>query len=246
MASICYNYPSNSYAASTNSLCELIIQYADVTSATSNSSYRKYVPSLASIIYKKSDWGCEYEKYPNLWYEDSDTCGTDCHWRTWGSSAAPVVAPSASDRLREMIRLRQTPVIVVRRNAVKQAERENELRARSTLRRVIGEDQYRRFMKNGFIVVRGQSGKTYQIFPGYNKTVVWENGKKIEELCVVLSGDFPPTDSMIMRYLMILNDENDFRQRANVFRPYTSSVAARIDPNRSVPLPELFRKMKAA
>ena len=166
----------------------------------------------------------------------------------WGTSAPPIPIP-ASDRLRDMIRQRQAPAIIVsnRRRPMETTNQLNELRARATLRRVLGDDQFRRFLKNGFITVRALSGKIYQIYPGHGMTMVWQNGKPIEKLCVVLSGNFPPTDSMIMRYLMILNDEDDFRSRANVFNAPSNTVTpARTNPDHTTPLPDLYRKLKAA
>jgi len=55
---------------------------------------------------------------------------------------------------------------------------------------------------------------TYQIFPAHGITAVYDKGIMVDRLCVVLRGDFPPTDSLVMRYLLILNNENQFRSFA--------------------------------
>jgi len=220
---------------------------------------------LATINYKANGYmltpSIKYEKWDkDGWYNWSDASCTSATYgwddaaevwtceEKWYSHAPPVPVDPAA-RLREMIQQRQGPAIIVpnRRKIVQPTTQMNELRARATLRRVIGDDQYRRFIKNGFITVRALSGKIYQIFPGHGMTTVWQYGKAIEKLCVVLPGDFPPTDSMIMRYLMILNDEDDFRARANVFNaPNNSVTPARTNPDHTTPLPELYRKLRAA
>jgi len=45
-------------------------------------------------------------------------------------------------------------------------------------------------------------------------TKVYSSGQLVEKLCIVLKGRFPPTDSVIMRYLMVLNNEDKFREKA--------------------------------
>jgi hypothetical protein len=49
-------------------------------------------------------------------------------------------------------------------------------------------------------------------------TKVWEKDVHVEDLCVVMvDSSLPPSDSVIMRMLMILDSEEAFRQVANVF-----------------------------
>lgn len=151
------------------------------------------------------------------------------------------------ERLREMIQSRQAPAIHCSRRALNPVVNIEEMRARDMLRRVIGSDKFRDFMRNGFVSVQAKSGKMYQIFPGQDITNVFLNGEKIERLCVVLRGKFPPTDSLIMRYLLILNDEQDFRSYAIQHKVYPSAmvrVTLPAEPLKS--LPELFRGLKVA
>lgn len=114
----------------------------------------------------------------------------------------------------DIIRGRHAPVILTSRRSIAVAADAREIRARETLRRVLGEEKFKRFLKHGFVSVRAKSGLVYQIFPGHDMTNVYRDGQRTERLCVVLSGSFPPTDSLIMRYLLILNDERDFRSHA--------------------------------
>jgi hypothetical protein len=99
-----------------------------------------------------------------------------------------------------------------------------ETRARETLKRVLGDDKFKRFLKHGFVSVRAKSGLVYQIFPAHGITNVYRDGEHIERLCVVLRGSFPPTDSLIMRYLLILNDERDFRKHAIEHKVYPQKL----------------------
>lgn len=85
---------------------------------------------------------------------------------------------------------------------------------------MLGEITYRLFLKNGFVSVRGSSGRVYQIFPGHQFTRVFENGKCIEQLCVILNDTYPPTDSLLMRYCILLNDEEHFCRLSNRHRAY--------------------------
>lgn len=127
-----------------------------------------------------------------------------------------VKQPTPLEQIKSIIKSRMSPAIHRRNKYLTTPQQQNEMRARETLRRVIGEEQFRGFLIKGFISVKGKSGRVYQIFPGHNMTTVYDKGKPIEKLCVVMSGDFPPTDSVIMRYLLILNDEAKFRSLANV------------------------------
>ncbi len=109
-----------------------------------------------------------------------------------------------------------------------------ENKAQTLLSRVIGFAAFRGYLRKGFVSYRGKSGKIYQIFPGYGETQVWQNGQPVERLCLIFkNSSLPPTDSVIMRLLMLENDEEGFRKLANVhaFNPnrerYTDPVAER-------------------
>lgn len=119
-----------------------------------------------------------------------------------------------AERIKEVIAFRNAPAFIRNRKALDRPSDIREVRARETLCRVIGEEKYRRFLVQGHVTARAKSGLVYQIFPGQGITNVYDKGKKVERLCVVLRGDFPPTDSLIMRYLMILNNEENFRSYA--------------------------------
>lgn len=161
------------------------------------------------------------------------------NWYVWNQ--APLKTPA--EQLRDIIRERLGPAIVPDR-ALGMAASIAEERARQTLRRVIGEERYRRYLRNGFLTVRGKTGLVYQIFAGGNMTQVYDKGRRVEKLCVILRGGFPPTDQLIMRYLLILNDETNFRAYANRYQASPSIRAAM--PRTDRPLVELFRELKGA
>lgn len=150
--------------------------------------------------------------YNNDYIIKHDTYATTGNW-SW-EECEPFKQLTPQERLREIIRSRHAPAFHSRRNPMRQPEDIRETRARETLRAVLGEDKFRQFIKNGFVTVWAKSGLVYQIFTGHGITRVYDKGKQVERLCVVLRGNFPPTDELIMRYLLILNDERDFRKHA--------------------------------
>jgi hypothetical protein len=66
-------------------------------------------------------------------------------------------------------------------------------------------------------VVKGKSGRYYQISSFENHIKVWEQGKVIEEICVYIRG-VPPTDKLIAFKTMIEIDEVSFKKYGNVYR----------------------------
>lgn len=197
---------------------------------TYNNKYRK--------IYLKSNY---YEGFYQS-YNNSPTTTTSADWYDPVWSAPP---PEPVDvRVRRIMHNRQVPTIIGTRQPLQWTRDERELRARETLRRVVGEQRFRQYLKCGFITVQARSGLTYQIFPGHSMTCVWDKGQRIERLCAYLPG-FPNTDQLITRYLMILNNEAGFRQLANRWRASQvdrQSAMANVDDRSLV---EIFRELKA-
>jgi hypothetical protein len=88
--------------------------------------------------------------------------------------------------------------------------------ALEALRETITEQEFRHYLKYGFLNVRGQSGTLYQIYRDTWHIRVWEQGKKVEEICIGLS-ETPPTDRVIAVKTMIEADENIIRAKGNVY-----------------------------
>jgi len=215
-----------------------------------SSKYRYSTTATTEAVicteYLDAVWKCFNEA---AWYETAAN-STATYWQ-WGCDE-PIIQKTPVDRLREVIERRCAPAIFTRRKSIVVNADERELRARETLRRVIGDEKYQSFMKNGFVSAKARSGLVYQIFPGHGITAVFDKGIMIDRLCVVLRGDFPPTDSLIVRYLMILNNEQQFRglaihhtpnqkDRSELNRPVVDPFLLPI-PDKS--LVEIFKSLK--
>lgn len=164
------------------------------------------------------------------------TCKND--WKVIKTVERPI-----SERMRDILRLRQSPTIIVPRKFIQPTMDIREMRARETLRTVLGEDRYRSYLRNGFISVRAASGKIYQIHPGHTFTRVFDNGNLVEELCIVLSGDFCPTDSVLMRVMLVQTDEAKFRSIANKFGAHRRQEFG-IQPADARTLPQIMASLR--
>jgi hypothetical protein len=155
---------------------------------------------------------------------------------------------SPASMIRALIAARQAPYGFVRHQAApKHTTDPREQAARETLRLILGDEQFFRFLSRGFVVVQNRkSGRTYQMWPGHEMVRVWEKGKCIQRLCVLLEGNFPPTDTLIVRTLMVLNNEEQLWKLANKYPPFTESqLMIRSMPDMR-PLPQIMKALKAA
>lgn len=137
---------------------------------------------------------------------------TDSGWMTYSCSGWKFSNRKLDplERLKDIMQKRHAPgiIIVDSKRPMSSDVDIREQRARETLARLVGQERYFKFLKSGFVSAHNRrSGKIYQIFPGNGITKVFQNGNLVARLCVVFNKDFPPTDSIIMRYLLALNDE---------------------------------------
>lgn len=237
-----------------------------VTNTSSSAITVEYDNEL--VYYSDSDSTCA-STWGTAWYDCGDATTTGGPWKQLTRAMKRHAATSAAtmtfegehlarlevqwwerqgrikpeDRLRDIIRDRQAPYVITSRKHLQPPRDIREVRARETLCRVLGEQKFRSFLKNGFVSVKAKSGLVYQIFPGHDITKVYKDGELTERLCVVLKGSFPPTDSLIMRYLLILNDERDFRKHAIKHGVHQPSVPKPVDQR---PLTEIFKELKVA
>jgi hypothetical protein len=99
-----------------------------------------------------------------------------------------------------------------------------ERRARSLLHDLIGNDEFERYIRKGFIMVKGRSGTLYKISGGHNRIISYvkdATGRFVpyENFCVVFKVyDLPFTDGVIMRKMLVEHDEFALRKLANVGR----------------------------
>jgi len=107
---------------------------------------------------------------------------------------------------------------VISRGSLIKGIPENEQIAIETLREEIMESEFRKYIAYGFINVRGESGKTYQVFRNDNHVKVWKGGILLEEICIyVQDNSIPPTDRVIGIKAMIEADEEEFKTFGNVY-----------------------------
>jgi hypothetical protein len=166
------------------------------------------------------------------------------HLNYWRGGGVDQSLNRDKERMLLIIRDRMAPAAIVKNKHIARTSDIREIRARQTLKRIIGEDAYQRYLAKGFIVFRGHSGKVYQIYPGHVKTKVWLNKEMVEELCVVMTGNFPPTDQVIMRLLLIQDNEEKFKNMANIFKPNTKYLATEKTAPKQMALPEIFKSIK--
>ena len=225
---------SGTTAKAINNTIKLWVQAYDASASSKTSCTYTYKPTSSSTCtsyYDCGDWG-----------PFADGVWADCG--NWKARYVPTPIKTPKERLKELLQSRHAPIIMGARKPLVIPQDVREIRARETLQRVIGNDKFQRFIKDGFISVRAKSGLHYQIFPAHGITNVYCDGEQIERLCVVLRGDFPPTDSLIMRYLIILNDEARFRSYAIKHTVIVKKPTLITNDERS--LTEIFQEMKQA
>jgi hypothetical protein len=99
------------------------------------------------------------------------------------------------------------------------------LKARETLRDMISESEWRRYVTNGFIMVRGQSKKWYQIFSNRSQRIrVFENGIQVKVLCIHSADECPATDHVINMKILAEIDEAALWKSANQYEPTKKPV----------------------
>jgi hypothetical protein len=95
----------------------------------------------------------------------------------------------------------------------------SEMVALEMLRECISEEEFKRYLCYGFIIVQGASGRRYQIFRSRRHTNVWQDGHLIEEVCVQIKDhNVPITDQVFALKTMIETSEELFRKSGNVYK----------------------------
>lgn len=94
-----------------------------------------------------------------------------------------------------------------------------EQKAIDTLRDMISERAYRRYLRDGYIFVEGPTTKQlYQIFRDhYQRIRVYKNRKYLGKICIHTIDGVPPTDHVISMKIMIELDEINFLKRGNYY-----------------------------
>ena len=91
-------------------------------------------------------------------------------------------------------------------------------RANALLLSVLSDEQCKEFKKHGRFHVTVNSGRTYRITHGWAGNVYGldEEGKVNESLCIHPKERIPNADNMLAQLLWLMNDEDDFREIANI------------------------------
>lgn len=213
-SSICFENEDDDYGIATISCTSTRLQTYAKTNWYSDSDYtissvKKYwhnymcntAASATTTATAYVNWGNDY----------TVETATDYGWHVNDRRIDPAA------EIREIIKANMAPAVHTgSRRIMQHAEDVREMRARETLRVVLGEDSYQRFLRRGFVSVAAKSGRTYTIYRGHTLTGVYEKGQLIQRLCVDLEGGFAPTDSLLARYFMILHDEKGFLKKCNV------------------------------
>lgn len=91
-----------------------------------------------------------------------------------------------------------------------------EQHARNVLRDMLSEKEWRRYVTNNFIMVKGTSGNWYQIF-AYNERVrVYQNNTLTHYICIHTDKIVPPTDHVLNIKMLVEMNENLIWQEGRV------------------------------
>ena len=131
----------------------------------------------------------------------------------------PGQAPTKSGIFKEKLKS-NLAIVVKSRVETPVAVSSAEQIAMETLREFISETEFRKYLRYGFVLVKGKSGDTFQIFRNRSHTKVWRNGQVVEEVCVRIhqGENVPPTDNVIAFRSIIQSDEEAFRKLGNVYK----------------------------
>lgn len=93
-----------------------------------------------------------------------------------------------------------------------------ETKARDTLRDLLTEKDWRRYITNGFIMVKSPtSNKWYQIFNDYRRINVYLNGKITQNICIHTDvPECPPTDHVLNMLFLVEHSEHELYKLGNV------------------------------
>lgn len=169
-------------------------------------------------------------------WTDSGTCSnTDHVWPIWATQTTNGTGSSYSDQTWEVWNDKHQRLVIrrtarewetkvesalekegrlerERRQAEEKKEREKkrvaaEKKALQLLRTLIGAWAYRRFRKQGYHEIVGQSGTRYRLVPGKMIVVMADQTSQqiSHRLCSHHDSSIPPTDTLVTQLLMILS-----------------------------------------
>jgi hypothetical protein len=185
------------------------------TSTTSYSIYDDYAQTDNSYSRLINNSIIEYDSTDNVTYFSTD--GIYCNGLYKGINSENNVVSLKQIQMMQKLKINLMIQVKSRVNLVRNVN-ENEKVAIETLREMITESEFRKYIKYGFILVIGQSKRIYQIFRNSWHIKVWYKGQLEEEICVrIKDTNVPPTDNLIAFKTMIEADEDEIRTLGNVY-----------------------------
>lgn len=92
----------------------------------------------------------------------------------------------------------------------------SEIVALQMLKGMVNQDEWKRYLRYGFILVKGISGLIYQIIRNNEHIKVYRKGNKVAELCISVRGGVPPTDQVVAKKIMLECNEMNVWHEANI------------------------------
>jgi len=158
---------------------------------------------------KHPEWttnNIEWENYiPSIYGQGTASQFGEFSWGNWG---VPVDKKTLFAG-----KMKSNLVITVKTRApeIQQASPAERV-ALETLREVISESEFRKYLRYG-------SKVRAEMFRNRAHTKVWRNGKVVEEICVrIKAADIPPTDNVIAFRQIIQTSELEFKKLGNVYK----------------------------
>ncbi len=94
-----------------------------------------------------------------------------------------------------------------------------EVQSDQAVRKVLGFEKYKKLRRDGYVPVRGRSGRLYLVTYGIHHMAVYSrNGKLTDSLCLAygqgsglnLKFRYPPSAQFLLKYTMLLSNERRF------------------------------------
>jgi len=173
-----------------------------------------YVRGNRTVLYPEG-W-VEGERWRNL---SAPQPNIDGHPKTYTRVVKPVVMTELG--FHDMNAMTGLGLVINTRTHCRPVGKESaeEQIAQEALREQITEDEWRRYMRTGFLCVRGSSGMVYQIERIATHVSVWKGGTKVAAICSYIKDRaVPPTDKVLAFKTIVETDEQELWRRGNVYK----------------------------
>ena len=153
------------------------------------------------------------------------------------------VTALVKNRVKSVIKNNLLIKVNSRQKPLQTKARIEEQRARLTLRDMLSEQDWRRYVTNGFIMVKGSFDYWYQIFASSGVNV-YKHGKKVHYICIHTDNTCPPSDHVINMKLLVEFDEAALWKGGNIRQVYNGGNLAFQSNSINQSLVEHYRAMK--